>query len=376
MTTFQPFLMERWMSLYEQDVDYNLSESGVHPIKLAELLGDDPAAVDDLLATELNYPYVNGTPELRQTIAGLYDGATAGGVLVTVGAAEANYIATRTLLSQGDEIVVMLPNYMQIWGIAKNHGYRLKTFHLREEQGWAPDLDELAAAVSAQTRLIAVCNPNNPTGRALTAREMDGIVAQADRVGAWILADEVYSGAERAVDEQTPSFYGRYDRVVATGSMSKAYGLPGLRIGWMISPDAGVIRDALILRENSSEIMNVLGEHIAEIALRPARYAAAITVSREEGLANLDRLDRFIAAEADLSWIRPQAGLIGLARLHKAIDGDRLAERLLEPPYRTFLLPGSAYGLPRHIRVGVGGGPDVNLEEGLRRLSACLAEFD
>ena len=90
MSTFQPFLMERWMSLYEQEVDYNLSESGVHPIRLAELLGDDPAAVDDLLSTELNYPHVNGTPELRATIAGLYDGAMAENILVTVGAAEAN----------------------------------------------------------------------------------------------------------------------------------------------------------------------------------------------------------------------------------------------------------------------------------------------
>src|SRR5210317_29313 len=115
MTTFQPFMMERWMSLYEQDVDYNLSESGVHPIKLAELLGEDEAVLVDLLNTELNYPYVNGTPQLRSTIAGLYDGAAAEDVLVTVGAAEANYIATRTLLARGDEIVVKLPNYMQIW---------------------------------------------------------------------------------------------------------------------------------------------------------------------------------------------------------------------------------------------------------------------
>ena len=164
MNPFQPFLMERFMSKFEQDVDYNLSESGVHPITLRELLGDDPEAARDLLATDLNYPYVNGIPELRQHITEMYPGAGLDNVLVTVGAIEANYISVRTLLSPGDEIVVMLPNYMQIWGLAKNHQYRLKTFSLLEEKGWAPDLEALQRAVTPQTRLIAVCNPNNPTG--------------------------------------------------------------------------------------------------------------------------------------------------------------------------------------------------------------------
>jgi aspartate/methionine/tyrosine aminotransferase len=118
---------------------------------------------------------------------------------VTVGAIEANYIATRTLLSAGDEIVIMLPNYMQIWGIAKNHGYRIKTFHLREDSNWTPDLDGLNEAVTPATKLIAVCNPDNPTGYAFTDTEMDAIVAAAERVGAWILADEVYRGAERVL---------------------------------------------------------------------------------------------------------------------------------------------------------------------------------
>jgi len=238
MLSFQPFVMERMMSKYEQEVDYNLSESGVHPILLRDLFADDPTLVQQLLEMDLNYPHVNGIPELRRNIARLYSGATAENVLVTVGAIEANYIAIQTLLSPGDEIVVMLPNYMQIWGVAKNYGLDLKVFHLLENRDWAPDLDELQTKVSSKTKLIAVCNPNNPTGRALTMAEMDKIVAVADRVGSWILADEVYAGAERLTDDQTPSFFGRYDKVVATGSMSKAYGMPGLRIGWVVGPRA------------------------------------------------------------------------------------------------------------------------------------------
>ncbi len=181
---FQPFLMERMMSEFEQDVAYNLSESGVHPLPLRELLADRPDVMDRLWTTELGYPHVNGTPELRANIAALYDGAKAENVLVTVGAAEANYLSTRTLLSAGDEIVIMLPNYMQIWGIAKNHDLKIKAFHLLEEVGWAPDLAELEAVVTSDTKLIAVCNPNNPTGRVLTRTEMDRIVACAERVGA------------------------------------------------------------------------------------------------------------------------------------------------------------------------------------------------
>ena len=135
MTEFQPFEMERFMSKFEQEVDYNLSESGVHPMLLKELLADAPEYIDHLMDTDLNYPHVNGTPELRENIAALYDGATPDHVLVTVGAIEANYIAARTLLDPGDEIVIMLPNYMQIWGIAKNHGLHIRRFHLRETKG-------------------------------------------------------------------------------------------------------------------------------------------------------------------------------------------------------------------------------------------------
>ena len=123
MTTFQPFAMERMMSMFEQDVEYNLSESGVHPMLMRELLADQSELIVELLDSDLNYPHVNGIPELRQHIAGMYSDAKADNVLVTVGAVEANYITTRTLLAPGDEIVIMLPNYMQIWGIARNHGH-------------------------------------------------------------------------------------------------------------------------------------------------------------------------------------------------------------------------------------------------------------
>jgi len=145
---FQPFLMERMMSHFEQGVDFNLSESGVHPATLAELIGDDAGFVGRLLATELNYPHVNGIPELRERIAALYPGAGPENVLVTVGAAEANYITTITLAGPGDTVAVMLPNYMQVWGIAQNLAMRVRSFHLDESARWMAQPAGIAEAVN------------------------------------------------------------------------------------------------------------------------------------------------------------------------------------------------------------------------------------
>ncbi len=268
MHVFQPFHMERMFSRLEKEVKYNLSESGVHPVLLRELVDRENGYLQSLLDTDLNYPHTNGIPKLRQNIARLYQGGTPENVLVTVGAIEVNYLVLKTLLAAGDEIVVMLPNYMQIWGLAKNHGLALKTFHLREETGWTPDLAELESMVTAGTRLIAVCNPNNPTGCVLSESEMDAIINIADRVGSWILADEVYAGAERLTDEETPSFYGRYDKVLVTGSLSKAYGLPGLRIGWVTAP-AGIVDDIWARHEYTTISATMLSNQLAALALSP-----------------------------------------------------------------------------------------------------------
>ena len=237
---FVPFELERVMSIWENQVEYNLSESGVHPLTVSELV-EDPAIIEDLLTTGLDYPQTNGLIELREQVATLYPGATAENVLITSGCSQASFGTFLTIMEPGDELAFMLPNYMQIWGIAQNFGYPTRTFSLKEELGWALDLEELDRAISDATKLISVVNPNNPTGHILTAEEMDAVVAAAERTGAWLLSDEVYAGAERVTDEITPSFWGRYERVLAMGSLSKAYGLPGLRIGPPLSPDDSVV---------------------------------------------------------------------------------------------------------------------------------------
>ncbi len=340
-------------------------------------LGDFLADLDPDLSLDWNGKSFRGLPELRGHVirqAGLRGICDADDVLITAGAAEANYLAIMQLVQPGDEMVIESPGWPQAAVLGEAIGARVTTVRRCEEDGWRLPIAALADAVTPRTRLIFLTNPNNPTGRLLDEDELHEIASIARRAGAWLVVDEVYAGLEWE-GQRAPSIAGIYERGITTGSVSKALGLQGLRTGWMICRDRDLMMDAVILRENASEIMNIMGEVIAEIALRPDRLGPAMDRARAEGRANLDRLDAFVAATPRLSWVRPQAGLIGLARLD-GIGGEIFARRLLGPPYRTFLLPGSAYGQSRHVRLGVGGGAEVRLDEGLSRVARLLDDWD
>lgn len=360
------FLLKTTAEPPEAVIGFSLSRSP----KLRDFVED----LDPNMSLDWNNRSFLGWPELREHVlrqAALGEVLSINNVLITAGAAEANYLVIRQLVDARDEIVTETPGWPQAAVLAKGIGAKLHVVERRDEDGWDFPMADLAAAINSRTAMIFLSNPNNPTGRLLSESELEEIVALARPHGAYVVIDEVYAGLEWT-GSRMPSIAGLYERGITTGSISKALGLQGLRTGWMISQDEQVIHDALVLRENSSEIMNIMGEAIAEIALRAERYETALAVARTEGRANLDQLDAFIESESQLSWIRPEAGLIGMARLADGIDGDELSAKLLRAPYKTFLLPGSVYDLPQHIRVGVGGGPDVNLGEGLQRLSDCL----
>ena len=340
------------------------------------LLGDFLADLDPAMALDWNGVSFQGLPALREAViaqAGLAGLCRPGDVLITAGAAEANYLCFRQLLSAGDHIVTETPGWPQAAVMAEGIGAKVTLVKRRAADGWRLDLDALEAAVTDKTRLIFLSNPNNPTGQLLSTPELHRTAAIADRVGAWLMVDEVYAGLEWH-GPRAPSIAGIYPRGITTGSVSKALGLQGIRTGWMICRDADLIMDAVVLRENASEIMNILGEHIAEIALRPDRLGPALARARGEGAATLAHLNAFIEGQPKLSWTPPEAGLIGLARL-EGIAAEPFARHLLDAPYRTFLLPGTAYGVPDHIRLGVGGGPAARLDEGLARLARALAAY-
>ncbi|MEM7129702.1 MAG: aminotransferase class I/II-fold pyridoxal phosphate-dependent enzyme [Chloroflexota bacterium] len=361
--------------------EYLLETTSVQPeavlgfsLSTSPTLGDFLADLDPNTPLDWSNQSFQGLTALREHVierANLSKRCNADHVLITAGTAEANFLAITQLVQPGDEIIVESPGWPQPFVLGEAIGANIKVLPRYEESGWRFDIAELEALLTPQTRLIFLCNPNNPTGQTMEQAELKEVIRLAQQFGTYLLVDEVYAGLEWQ-GERVPSVAGLYDRGISTGSVSKALGLQGLRIGWLICRDPQVVREAVILRENSSEIMNVMGEMIAEIALRKERYESAIAQARQEGTHNLRLLDNFITSRPELSWHRPPAGLIGLCRLHLPIDGEILAQRLLDPPYRTFAIPGSAYGCPQHIRLGVGGGEGVQLEMGLTRLARLL----
>jgi aspartate/methionine/tyrosine aminotransferase len=367
---FYPFMLEREMSIWENQVQYNLSESGVHPMTTRELFNNDAQLIDEFLSTELNYPQTNGLMELREQIARLYPGSTAEEVVVTTGAAQANFTTLLTLMDPGDEIVVMLPNYMQIWGLAKNFRLDVKTFSLKEDLDWGLDIDELNRTVSNKTRLIAICNPNNPTGHILSSDERQAIVKTAGKVGAWILADEVYAGAEHNTDEFTASFWGDYERVLAISSLSKAYALPGLRIGWVVA--SGKMANEIWARQDYVTISaTMLGNKLAAYALSPDVLPRITSRTREYVRRGYKNFEEWCIEHSNLfSLVPPQAAAIAFVRYHSQINSSELVKRLINEQ-STLVVPGDHFGLDQHLRISYGLSNDY-VNEGLERIYRTL----
>ena len=369
---FTPFHMERWQSTYEHRVAYNLSESGVHPLTLGELMSYARRPTSDLSEVPLGYSQSNGTDELRALIASLHPGATERSVVVTIGGAEANFVAFWELAQADKAAAVMLPNYMQVPGLVANFNGGAAPFHLREEAGWRPDLDELESALAGGAGFILVTHPNNPTGVALTASEMDDIVALADRHGAWILSDEVYRGAEVGPDP-VPSFWGRYDRVLVTNSLSKAYGLPGARLGWVVGPDDVVER--LWARTDYTTIAPPsLSDAVATIALSPEVRPRILERTQSIIRNNLAVMTDWIASHNGLfSFTPPDAGAISMVRYRADIGSADLAESL-RTERSLLIVPGVHFGIESMMRIGFGP-PENELRDALEHLGAAFASF-
>jgi aspartate/methionine/tyrosine aminotransferase len=366
----QPFELERWQSIWENKVELNISESGVHPLTTSELVPDG-AALQKILDVPQYYPQTNGSEELRTRIAELYPGAKAENVLVTCGGSEANFISVWALLEPGDEVVFMMPNYMQISGLARAYGATVKPLWLREELGWGINIDELSRLIGQKTRLVAVCNPNNPTGSVLRKEEREAIVAAAERVGAWILADEVYRGAEFD-GSMTTSFWGGYDRILCTAGLSKAYSLPGLRTGWVIGAPKMVER-LWGYHDYTSIGPTMLTDRLASAALEPTRRAWILKRTRETLLRNYPALQAWLEKRKDtFSHVPPKAGAIAWAGLRGGRNSGEMMKDLREKK-SVLIVAGEHLGMESFVRFGFGGDPD-HLQKALARIDEWLQE--
>ncbi len=366
----ETFELERTQSLWENTVEYNLTETGIHPLTLRELL---PAPeLERLYDIPIGYGQTNGSIELREAVSALYPGADRDNVLVTNGSIEANFIALWTLLEPEDELVVMLPNYMQIWGLGRAFGMKVKPFYLREELGWQPDLDELGKLVTSKTKMIAVCNPNNPTGAVLTDEAMSEIVKLAQGVNAWLYADEIYRGAELKGDE-TPTFWGRYDKAIVAGGLSKAYALPGLRIGWLVGPD-DEISDFWARRDYVSITTAILSNRVATLALQPELRQKILERNRKMLRENLAMLTEWVVEHDPLFKFRPpQAGGMTFLSYEMDMNSTELVTRLRKER-STFIVAGDSFGMDGRVRIGIGSEQDY-LQAGLKRIDELLVDI-
>jgi len=368
MTPFVPFELEHYQSLYERVVDYNLADSSVKCVTTREWLNEDE--IESLLDTGLFYPEVNGTTRLRSAIAQLYTHADASNVLVTVGASQANAMVCQTLLVPGDEVVVMTPGYRQVWGTAQNMGCVVRELPLRADNGWRVDLDALNRVVTPRTKLVAIVNPNNPTGTILTAAEMQAIVAACARVGAWLHVDEVYHGTEHAGVADTPTFWGMYDRLICTNSLSKAYGLSGLRIGWALTTPA--MADELWRRHEYAVIAAAAPSMtLAEIALQPAKRLQLLTRQREISRAGLAMMRNWLPTQQGRFFLHaPQATSIAFVGYTGGMASFELAETIRKQS-SVLVAPGSTLGVEGYLRITVGYEP-AKIDAALTRIGAVM----
>ena len=366
----ETFLMERMQSTYENFVDFDLSESGVRPVTLREMVkyGFD---LDALMDAPLGYSQSNGTIELRERIAAMYPGSTINHVEVTNGTSEANYILALTLIRAGDSVALQVPNYLQLWGVPRSLGATVERFELARVDGvWDIDWDSFERAVTSKTRFVYITNPNNPTGAVLSRAAMERIVKRVEAVGAYLIADEVYQGAE-IEGERSPSFWGMSDRVIVTSGLSKAYGIPGVRIGWMVGPPE-LIASCWTQHDYITICPNKISDHIARVAVsagvRTQLYARTRSVLRE----NLPTLEAWAAEMGDFfEYTPPQAGAIVFMKYNSDAKSIPMCERILKEQ-STLIVPGLHFGLESYIRVWLGSKPEY-LRDGLARLRAGLA---
>jgi aspartate/methionine/tyrosine aminotransferase len=372
----ETFALERWMSTWEMNVEFDIAESGIYPMTTREIIGLLPesqqaAALDEVLDLRLGYTEARGTAALRGIIAGTYRATSPDEILVTTGAIEANYLLFNTLLDAGDHIVTIYPAYQQLYAVAQAIGCDVSLWKLREENQFRYDLDELEQLVTSKTKLIVVNTPHNPTGAMLSAEQLQRVYDLAESVGAWLMCDEAYRWLDLPGGEpMAPPIRDYGARGISVGTLSKPFGLPGLRIGWIAGPEE-IVRACWAARDYISLSPGKLNDKLAQIAL--VNRDRIIARNHEIVRANMAVAEQWFAENADIvSWTPPRAGLLALMKYNVDIPSKELSDRLAGE-YSVMLAPGSAFGFEGHLRIGVGQTPEI-FREGLFRAAACLRD--
>ncbi len=371
---YETFALERWMTRWELEVTHDICESGIKPLSLREVFSLLPKDTADTLREKietvpLGYSEARGTIGLRTALADTYQNTSADEILVTTGAIEANFLLFNVLVQSGDHVVVVDPAYQQLQSVPKALGAEVDLLSVVHKDGNYYDLDELRALVTPNTRLIVINTPHNPTGTMLSDDDLNQVIEIARENDAWILCDEAYRWIEHPGGESIPApMRGRYEKGISVGTVSKPFGVPGLRIGWFAAP-AEIVQAAWGVRDyvslSPAKLSDIITTEI--ITLRDAIFARNSAIIGE----NMQTANAWFADNSDLvSWVPPRAGLLAMMKYSADIDSTTLADRLAGEA-GVMLAPGDAFGMPGTLRIGVGQDPQI-FREGLERTSAFL----
>lgn len=370
----EPFAVEIWMNAWETKCELNLAETCVASLTIAQLLdltGRNDRDLSDLLDLKMTYGDIRGSERLLGAVSALYDSQTPDNIIITHGTIGANMLVHRALVGAGDRVVAIVPTYQQHYSIPESLGADINLLKLREENGFLPDLDALRALVIPGTRLIAINNPNNPTGSLMDRAMLEEIAQIARAAGAYVLCDEVYRGIDQVGSGTTASIADIYEKGISTCGMSKAYSLAGLRLGWIAGPQ-DLIEDVSIHRDYDTISVGMIDDHFAAMALenRDRILERSKAITRD----NLAVLEEWVAGEPRISWIKPRSGTTTLLRYDLPLTSDEFCIRLVKEAGVLFT-PGSAFDMEGYVRIGFANTPAV-LKEGLERVSEFISGCD
>jgi len=349
-----PFRLERYFAQHEFNAPHLLCVSDCQSMSVGELLALEPSSREKFDSLQLGYTETPGGWLLREQIATLYEGFDPQEVLVHVGAEEAIFTFATACLHSGDEVIVQTPCYQSLYQVAESRGCRVLSWVCREEDGWVPDLDELARLVNRRTKAVFINSPHNPTGSCLTPKAMEGIVEIVTRTGCLLFSDEVYRFMEFEEEQAPRPACELYDRAVSLGVMSKSLGLAGLRVGWAACREKGILEAMSGVKDYTTICGSAPSEFLAALALR--RKDVILSRIRKLIQANLSLFKSFMDRQAGvLAWVEPKAGPIAFPRLASGEDSESFCRDVLEGS-GVLLLPGRLYGeeWKAHFRVGFG----------------------
>ena len=364
----KPFRIEQYFGKYEFTAKYLLSSSDAESRTIQELLDLEPGAHEGFLKHWCGYTESPGAPALREVISGMYRGSKPQDVLVLAATEEGIFVLYHALLSPGDHVIVETPCYESALEVARSTGARVSEWRRHSENGWAHDLAALEKLIEPSTKIIYVNTPHNPTGLLMPASVFQQVTKLAARGGIILFCDEVYRELEHDPVSRLPAACEVYERAVSLGSMSKTYGLPGLRLGWLVSKDAEIVRRCLEFKYYTTICCSAPSEFLSALALRHRQVL--VERNREIVLRNLAVLDSFFRQRPNLfAWVKPNASPIGFVRYKPERDVLSFCEEVVNNA-GVLLLPGSVYDQPQHIRFGYGR---KNMPEALAQFAAYLA---